>query len=108
MTERKDAGTLCVGCEKCIGMNTHKQISLDPSCLLDSDMQGDKKVCVTREVGPHGTALDLRHVDPITQFERNLKHHIFLFGAIGSNGAWIFAAMPRVDGHHNQAVGGGG
>ena len=88
-------------------MHTDKQIGLDFSGLLHANMQGDKKIGIARQVSPHGTALDQCGVDAIAQFECNLQHHIFLFGAIGSNGAWIFTAVSGVDGHHDQSIGHG-
>ena len=91
-------------------MHTDKQIGLDFSGLLHTNMQGHKKIGIARQKSPHGTALDLCGVDAITQFECNLQHHIFLFGAIGTNSPWVFAAVSGVDGHHDQAIGdrGGG
>ena len=104
MTQCKYAGALCIGCEKCVGVDAHKQIRLHLASFLNTNMQWHKIVGIAREVGPHRAALDGGGIDAIAQLHGNLQHHILFFGAIGANSTRVFAAMAGVNGNHNQAI----
>ena len=105
LAQGKDTGTLRPRREEGIGVQADEQVGLHPACLGHPLLQGHKKITVAREVSLQWIALDAARIDALAQTQGQFQHHILFARAGRPDGAWVFAAVARVEGDHDQPVG---
>ena len=86
-------------------MDADKQVRLDVLGFLHPLVQGYKKVCIPRQVRPHGVSAHRAFVDAVAQFVRHAEHHVLLPRTGGADCARVFTPVAGVQRDDDQAVG---